>query len=66
MVVGTGFAPGCTLTVNGEERAAQSRSPTELVLTLTADDLARIEAGGDFHIAVKNREGLVSEAFDFA
>jgi hypothetical protein len=63
---GSGFASTTTVQVNGQPRMVEFQSSQALLLPLGSDDLARIDAGGDFIIVVTNPGGTASKPFDFA
>lgn len=65
LVKGSGFVAASTATVNGTPRALEYQSAQAVLLALTPQDLARIDAGGDSEVSIANPGGAVSNTKNF-
>jgi hypothetical protein len=63
-IIGRGFDPRASVTVNGDARTLDVRSSTLALLRLTDTDIAMEDMGADFEIVIVNPNDIKSAAFD--
>lgn len=64
IIKATGLSAGVTVVVNGVQRPSAYQAPDTVTLELDATDLARLDAGGDFRIALRGADGSTTPERD--